>query len=369
MAEPFYGLNAAQVDRVRRALAAIELGRPDIPRMRNNFAQPNQLKLAYPTTDVQPGTFKETTFSWYSATDSTLEPTDNLSTQTTCFDWFRWGFDKRGRALAFRPIPSRQYYLYQPPAARWGKVVAVTTAANSTSCDVATVNPSTNSRGTGADTATTFTVQLPMRSGIAPSLTTGDVIAYMPTLFGQLVAVSDYGTASAAAAVKYGWAYQITFSTTLRNSDSTGQSVGYGGGSLLGIGTGSSDVGWQNDTDNDWLKCVRAGTYKFDFSGTGFLQGTPTTKPLGTGEIHPMLDTFWRHWTLASTGTALFGSNRAVTFETTLASQTMYSNIAGSFLLAATTDDSARWYIRTDNLAATDGFGIENISVVVTQIA
>lgn len=183
-------LGPESFDRVARVVRTVEQAPEALLRTRPDRPAANQWKLVFPSTDVQPGSFTEATGTVYRATATTTEPSAH-GTSVALYDWFQWGADKRGPALAFRPVPSKQTYLYQPPAARWGRVSATGTS----SCQI---NPTTVAGG-AADTETTFTIALPTRDGKTVALTTGDVIAYVPTLHGQLVAVSDYSEGGGVA--------------------------------------------------------------------------------------------------------------------------------------------------------------------------
>lgn len=214
-----YGLAEQSVQRLKRALTLIEGGAGGRTPMLETSA-PNQVKVVGSTTDLQPGSFVEYQANWYTATATTTEPTfssDDSKSTVHAFDLFKWGWDKRWKGLAIRPVPSRQYYLYQPPAARWGVVVAKTTSSGAGVCDLVTVHPATGPRGTG-DSGTTFTVQLPMRSGKSPSVTAGDVLAYMPSLSGHYVAVSDY-TETGSGQASWGKVTAVTTGSASTNPD------------------------------------------------------------------------------------------------------------------------------------------------------
>lgn len=187
-------LTPAAHERVSRVVRKVEGASPGKFRSGPAHTLPNQTKLSYPTTDVQPGTFAHTTFGVYESTAAGSTPTEyrgggSSASSVAVYDYWGYGFNKRAKAMAFRPTPAKHWYGWQPPAASWGYVSAVGT----NSCEV---NPST-AFGISGDAATTFTVTLPTRSGIGVQLSVGDVIAYMPTHWGGYVAVSDYSSQGA----------------------------------------------------------------------------------------------------------------------------------------------------------------------------
>lgn len=269
-------------ERVSRVVRTVEDGGLGKIRTGPSRVQPALAKLAYPTTDLQPaGAFPETTITVQAATAAGSTPTQwrggaSSASSLTIRDWFQWGLNKRAKMLAFRPVPSKHWYGFQPPAAQWGVVSAVSSA----SCQV---NPTTSPAGSG-DTATTFTVQLPARSGIGSQLSTGDVIAYMPTHWGQLVCVSDYssggGGAGGGGTISKAGHYRMYDGQVLCTSVSTRVEFD------LGTWTGSTNQSGMGlvTTGTYTIECTTPGDYLIDWSAA-FVNHNSTMTALSTARF------------------------------------------------------------------------------------
>jgi hypothetical protein len=218
MPDRVFGLDASGAERIRRVLQTVENQVIDPVRSGPDLQWQPEMRLVVTTTAVQPNNTTPLSVTRWTDTATTVLPTAT-TLSFTAFDWNGWGFEKNYKATAFRPLPAYKWYCAQPPAARYGVVsAAITTRGSSSVCDTVKVNPSTDCAGLGRDTETTFTINLPNRTGIASTLTTGDVVLYMPQLGGDLVLVSPY-SASGSADIKWGKVTTVGVTTGAGSTD------------------------------------------------------------------------------------------------------------------------------------------------------
>ena len=185
-------MSASGVRRVKRALEIVEQGPQPLPQG-VNYNSPATWRLAVSSCGASPGT--TTTFS---LTRLNSTQVNGFATNSTfifaAMDYFKWGLVKNQKMMAFRPIPDRNWWAYQPPAIRYGYIKSFTTGQT---FDTAIVHYADGAAGASVDTGTTINIEIVHRTGRTLDLTTGEIMAFAPDLGGGFHPVSDYSEANA----------------------------------------------------------------------------------------------------------------------------------------------------------------------------